>query len=94
MQTKQIETYSLYEFCQAVQEAIIEGYRFDFDANDKFPQAFGSLMTAGMVKHNEVEKAKQEPAGELVGEAVDLVKVPESQEEKPVVKPGRKPKTV
>jgi hypothetical protein len=90
MQVKTIETYSLYEFCQAVQEAVIEGYRFDFDTNDKFPQAFGSLMTAGMVK---AENIKQEPVGELVGEAEDFVQPTEQvQEEKPVVKPGRKPR--
>ena len=85
MQTKQIETYSLYEFCQAVQEAVIEGYRFDFNTNEKFPQSFGSLMTAGMVKAD-AEEVKQE----------SVVKEPEQtaevKEEKPVVKLGRKPR--
>lgn len=82
MQVKTIETYSLYEFCQAVQEAVIDGYRFDFNSNDKFPQAFGSLMTAGMVKV-EAEEVKQE----------SVVQEPEQPtEDKPVVKPGRKPR--
>jgi len=91
MQVKTIETYSLYEFCQAVQEAVIDGYRFDFNSNEKFPQAFGSLMTAGMVK---AENIKQEPAGELVGEVVALVQDTEqAQEDKPVAKQGRKPRS-
>lgn len=50
MQVKKIETYSLYEFCQAVQEAVVEGWRFDFESNDLFPTAFGSMLVAGMVK--------------------------------------------
>jgi len=50
MEIKRIETYSLYEFCKAVQEAVIEGYRFDFSSNDLFPTAFGTMLVAGMVK--------------------------------------------
>lgn len=85
MQVKQIETYSLYEFCQAVEQAVLDGYRFDFDSNSRFPQAFGSLMTAGMVKVNEfkVEDSKQEAA------PAEVIQV---TEDKPVVKPGRKPR--
>ena len=83
MQVKQIETYSLYEFCQAVEQAVIDGYRFDFESNERFPQAFGSLMTAGMIKQEEVkQEAQQEP---------EQASEPEV-EEKPVVKPGRKPR--
>jgi hypothetical protein len=83
MQTKQIETYSLYEFCQAVQEAVIDGYRFDFDSNERFPTQFGTLMVAGMIK---VEQVKQES---VVQEPEQTA---EAQEEKPVVKLGRKPR--
>ena len=50
MQTKRIETYSLFEFCQAVQESVIEGWRFDFNSNELFPTAFGSMLVTGMVK--------------------------------------------
>lgn len=53
MEIKRIETYSLYEFCQAVQEAILEGWRFDFESNDLFPTAFGSMLVTGMVKKPE-----------------------------------------
>ena len=85
MQVKTIETYSLYEFCQAVEQAVIDGYRFDFDSNSRFPQAFGSLMTAGMVKVSELKA--EEPEQEIVAAEVQQV-----IEDKPVVKPGRKPR--
>lgn len=85
MQVKQIETYSLYEFCQAVEQAVLDGYRFDFDSNSRFPQAFGSLMTAGMVKVSELKA--EEPEQEIVAAEVQQV-----IEDKPVVKPGRKPR--
>lgn len=50
MEIKRIETYSLYEFCKEVQEALVNGWRFDFDSNELFPTAFGSMLVAGMVK--------------------------------------------
>jgi hypothetical protein len=53
MEIKRIETYSLYEFCQAVQQAVIEGWRFDFESNELFPTAFGSMLVTGMVKAQE-----------------------------------------
>lgn len=53
MEIKRIETYSLYEFCQAVQQAVIEGWRFDFESNELFPTAFGSMLVTGMVKAEE-----------------------------------------
>ncbi len=49
METKRIETYSLFEFCQKIQEAIIEGWRFDFEGVDNFPTAYGTMVTAGMI---------------------------------------------
>jgi hypothetical protein len=53
MEIKRIETYSLYEFCQAVEQSVIEGWRFDFESNDLFPTAFGSMLVTGMVKKPE-----------------------------------------
>ena len=35
MEIKRIETYSLFEFCQQIQEAIIEGWRFDFETPEQ-----------------------------------------------------------
>ena len=76
MEIKRIETYSLYEFCQAVQQSVIEGWRFDFESNELFPTAFGSMLVTGMVKAE--EKAE--------------VVIEDYAEDKPEVKRGRKPK--
>ena len=80
MQVKQIETYSLYEFCQAVEQAVLDGYRFDFESNERFPTQFGTLMVAGMIK---VEQLKQESV---------VQEQEQPTEDKPVVKLGRKPR--
>jgi hypothetical protein len=50
MSVKRIETYSLYEFCKEIEQAILEGYRFDFNSNELFPTAFGTMLVTGMVK--------------------------------------------
>ena len=99
MQVKQIETYSLYEFCQAVEQAVLDGYRFDFDSNSRFPQAFGSLMTAGMVKVNEeqlvtdaLEQIYSDEMAQVYAEDQAAQEPELKSEVKPVVKPGRKPR--
>jgi hypothetical protein len=88
MEIKRIETYSLYEFCQAVQQSIIEGWRFDFDSNELFPTAFGSMLVTGMVK----AEPKIKGPTELVTEDKPEVLVQDNTEDKPEVKRGRKPK--
>jgi len=50
---KRIETYSLHEFCQEVQSAIKDGFSFDFESNENFPQNYGTLLTCGLVKVSE-----------------------------------------
>jgi len=50
MLEKQVEAYSLFEFCQKVQENILNGFKFDFESNARFPTAFGTMLVAGMVK--------------------------------------------
>lgn len=77
MQVKRIETYSLYEFCKEVQEAVLSGWRFDFDSNDNFPTAFGSMVVAGMLK--------AEPK-------IDSPQTLVTEESTEVAKRGRKPK--
>lgn len=80
MEIKRIETYSLYEFCQAVQQSIIEGWRFDFESNENFPTAFGSMLVTGMVKKPEVVAQKE-------AEVTTEIDAQDNQ-----VKRGRKPK--
>lgn len=46
---KLITGYSLLEFLAKAQEAILEGYRFNFDDNDSVPQKFGNVYEATML---------------------------------------------
>jgi hypothetical protein len=84
MEIKKIETYSLYEFCQAVQQSIIEGWRFDFDSNELFPTAFGSMLVTGMVKADDQSKALVQETTENNSKVII--------EDKVEAKRGRKPK--
>lgn len=102
MEIKKIETYSLYEFCEKVQQSIIEGWRFDFESNELFPTAFGSMLVTGMVKTGEklpeqvkvqtaeVETEVETEVEKLVDEFAD--KLQDIIEDKAEVKRGRKPK--
>jgi hypothetical protein len=58
---KRIESYGLSDFCQDIEAAFKEGYAFDFDTNENFPTAFGTMLTCGLVKANKkVEKTETE----------------------------------
>lgn len=81
-ETLRLDTYSLFEFCQKVQENIIAGWRFDFDSNENAPVAFGTMLTCGLVR-----QVPQEVKVEVVPEEVKEVK----EEPKKVT---RKPKIV
>ena len=83
MQTKRIETYSLFEFCQQVEQSIIEGWRFDFNSNDMFPTAFGSMLVTGMVKTEELMAEVIEVSDNVINDIIEEVQQ---------VKRGRKPK--
>ena len=47
---KRIESYSLLEFAEKLQEAFLEGYRLDIGSNENAPISFGSFQTCGMVR--------------------------------------------
>ena len=99
MEIKRIETYSLYEFCHAIQESVIEGWRFNFKSNELFPTAFGSMLVTGMVraKSGEVTGAKNLAANAEVNAEVNNksevnAEVNAEVNNKSEVKRGRKPK--
>lgn len=73
IQEIQIEAYSLFEFCQKVQENILNGFKFDFESNARFPTAFGTLLVCGMVKYPEEDKVQAEEAKEEPKEEVKKV---------------------
>jgi hypothetical protein len=91
MQTKRIETYSLFEFCQVVEQSVIEGWRFDFESNELFPTAFGSMLVTGMVKAEYGEDTQEQLQREPELEPVVCEINTESNTQ---VKRGRKPKDV
>ena len=80
MEIKRVETYSLFEFCQVIQENILNGWRFDFESNENAPIAYGSMLVTGMVKAQKETQDKPE------------VVIEDYAEDKPEVKRGRKPK--
>ena len=97
MEIKKIETYSLYEFCQVVEQSIIDGWRFDFESNELFPTAFGSMLVTGMVK-KPVRKVQDNTEDNIEDNAVDKLvdefadKLQEIIEDESEVKRARKPK--
>jgi len=44
-----VEEYSLDAWLSEVETVIKQGYTFDFNSNETFPQAFGSMYTVLMV---------------------------------------------
>lgn len=93
MQTKEITSYSFFEFCRDAQEAVLQGYRYDFDSNERHPQMFGSMLTAIMVMKEEPvpEKYVADEKQESIKDEL-LEQTAEVKEDKPVVKLGRKPR--
>ena len=67
---KRIESYSLLEFAEKLQEAFLEGYRLDVGSNENAPISFGSFQTCGMVRKG---TAAVEAAVEVVEEAAPAV---------------------
>ena len=47
---KHLNEYSFADFLREFQEAVLEGYRLDLESNERFPQKFGSHLSAILVK--------------------------------------------
>ena len=58
-----VEEYSLAAWLAEVETVINQGYKFDFESNECFPQSFGSMYTAVLVpvKVNEAQETQEEP---------------------------------
>jgi hypothetical protein len=78
---KRIESYGLYDFCQDVQEAFKEGYVFDFDTNENFPTAYGTMLTCGLVKAGKKVEEKAEETTETVTETSQTEEVVQNTEQ-------------
>ena len=55
-----VENYSLGEFLKDCQECIQKGYLFDFETNDNYPTAFGTLYVAVMTPKDKQKKNTQD----------------------------------
>lgn len=79
---KRIESYGLGDFCKDVEIALSEGYSFDFETNENFPTAFGTLLTCGLVKTSAAEVVELVPEGlEQTSELVPEGSTPEVEVE-------------
>lgn len=45
-----VETYGLADFLKLVEPLLGEGYSFDFEDNDAYPQSYGSFYSCILVK--------------------------------------------
>lgn len=64
MQQKQpyikIQEFSFWEFCAALEKAVADGYRLDFETNAGFPSAYISSYSAGLKLEVEPEESAEE----------------------------------
>ena len=72
-----VETYGLADFLKLVEPLLGEGYSFDFEDNDAYPQSYGSFYSCILVKKEEVKEVESQED------------ISEGEEKKKV---GRKPK--
>jgi hypothetical protein len=77
---KRIESYGLYDFCQDVQEAFKEGYVFDFDTNENFPTAYGTMLTCGLVKAGKKVEEKVEETTETEQSSETVTETSQTEE--------------
>jgi len=74
VETKFIGAAGIVEFTQKVQEAIKEGYSFDFEKNERVPQSYGNFYEAVMIRAISVPDTTKEV---IVEKTVELPKVDE-----------------
>ena len=70
---KRIESYGLFDFCKDIEAALTEGYVFDFDTNENFPTAYGSMFTCGLIKAGEKVETEEVTETETETEEVEFV---------------------
>lgn len=90
MNIKKIEAYSLFEFCQTVEQNIKDGWKFDFESNENFPSAYGSMLVAGMVK--DIAMSPKDTISKDNADTIPDTAEDNTQEYETVIKRGRKSK--
>lgn len=93
-----VEEYSLAAWLAEVETVIKQGYTFDFESNDTFPQAFGSMYTVVMVPAKEQSRSvltvqvDTTEVRALIDEKIAEVKAMQPEETAPPKADGRKKK--
>lgn len=76
-QIKEINEYGFDSFCRTMQDALKDGWVFDFENNAGYPTSFGTFYTAVLVKQQEALKeattALVENATEGINSAVETL---------------------
>jgi hypothetical protein len=49
-ETIQVQEYGLPEFLKKIQQLVKQGFELDLDSNLNYPQQYGTMFTAGMLK--------------------------------------------
>lgn len=61
-----VENYGLAEWLAEIEQVINQGYKFDFETNEHYPQTMGYLYTAILVpKQDSVGSTEGKPNGDL-----------------------------
>lgn len=84
--TLYVVAYNLPDFLASTQKLIQEGWEFDFEKNEHFPQMIGFQFVATLVKPSTEVQPLQEKQPEKTEDA------PEVQQEEQPAKRGRKSK--
>lgn len=82
MSILRIQAFTFLDFMQEVQNAVIAGYRLDFESNDNCPQRFGNTYEAGMLKQEDV----------IVEQVLTDEEPAEVKQEEPKAKTASRPK--
>ena len=75
-ESTQVAEYGLVSFCQAIKEAIDEGYDFDFNVNEGVPQNFGGFFEVKLFKDKVIAKESVKASEAVVATQVS----PEAQQ--------------
>jgi hypothetical protein len=76
---KRIESYGLFDFCKDIEAAFYEGYTFDFETNENFPTAYGTMLTCGLVKLD--QDAETETEEETVTQTEQIAEIVQDVEQ-------------
>lgn len=77
----QLQEYGLAEFIKQIEIKVNQGYRLDLDSNEGYPQQYGTMFTARMLKTGNRPSAKFDvPKEPMFLKTADEVVIPDPVE--------------